>query len=245
MQLAKSTFVNDGGLVSDGPLFIMRQSDAYDKVTALYEAKTPAKLGILGGTFDPIHNGHIMCAEEATHQLNLDALLLIPTGKPAFKFKQPITPGKHRLAMCQLATKHVRRLALSAMEVARPGITYTAETLAIIRQCFPECVKLYFIAGADSIYALPTWKDSHYLAEVATYVCFDRAGRHSVSECVQNARMHGFEVEMIAAPKVNISSSWLRQQVRLGLPIEDFVNAGVAQYIYDHNLYVEDAGHNK
>ena len=110
----------------------------------------PCRLGIMGGTFDPIHNGHLACAEQAREDLGLDVILFIPTGNPVFKRGQRIAPASDRLAMCRAAIADNPYFDVSDIEIARGGDTYTIDTLRTLRGHFPPNVELYFLAGADS-----------------------------------------------------------------------------------------------
>ena len=131
------------------------------------------RLGIMGGTFDPIHYGHLVTAEQARESLDLDAVLFMPAGSPAFKLDKPVTPAEDRYAMTVLATAANPAFLASRFEIDRPGVTYTADTLHALRDFYPPQVKLYFITGADAIIDIVTWHDAERIAELATFI--DRA----------------------------------------------------------------------
>ena len=114
------------------------------------------RLGIMGGTFDPIHYGHLVTAEQARESLDLDAVLFMPAGTPAFKLDKPVTPAEDRYAMTVLATAANPAFLASRFEIDRPGVTYTADTLRALRDFYPPQVKLYFITGADAIIDIVT-----------------------------------------------------------------------------------------
>ena len=118
------------------------------------------RLGIMGGTFDPIHYGHLVTAEQARESLDLDAVLFMPAGSPAFKLDKPVTPAEDRYAMTVLATAANPAFLASRFEIDRPGVTYTADTLHALRDFYPPQVKLYFITGADAIIDIVTWHDA-------------------------------------------------------------------------------------
>lgn len=118
------------------------------------------RLGIMGGTFDPIHYGHLVTAEQARESLDLDAVLFMPAGSPAFKLDKPVTPAEDRYAMTVLATAANPAFLASRFEIDRPGVTYTADTLHALRDFYPSQVKLYFITGADAIIDIVTWHDA-------------------------------------------------------------------------------------
>ena len=130
---------------------------AVDALAQRARAGTLARLGIMGGTFDPPHLGHLACAEEALEAFGLDAVLFVPTGRPAFKQDRPVTPGKVRLAMVAAAVAGNPAFAVSALEVERPGITYAVDTLRELREELPG-VELVFIVGADAALTLPRWR---------------------------------------------------------------------------------------
>ena len=125
------------------------------------------RLGIMGGTFDPIHYGHLVTAEQARESLDLDAVLFMPAGSPAFKLDKPVTPAEDRYAMTVLATAANPAFLASRFEIDRPGVTYTADTLHALRDFYPSQVKLYFITGADAIIDIVTWHDAERIAELA------------------------------------------------------------------------------
>ena len=134
------------------------------------------RLGIMGGTFDPIHYGHLVTAEQARESLDLDAVLFMPAGSPAFKLDKPVTPAEDRYAMTVLATAANPAFLASRFEIDRPGVTYTADTLHALRDFYPPQVKLYFITGADAIIDIVTWHDAERIAELATFIAATRPG---------------------------------------------------------------------
>lgn len=124
------------------------------------------RLGIMGGTFDPIHYGHLVTAEQARESLDLDAVLFMPAGSPAFKLDKPVTPAEDRYAMTVLATAANPAFLASRFEIDRAGVTYTADTLRALREFYPPQVKLYFITGADAIIDIVTWHNADEIAEL-------------------------------------------------------------------------------
>ena len=138
------------------------------------------RLGIMGGTFDPIHYGHLVTAEQARESLDLDAVLFMPAGSPAFKLDKPVTPAEDRYAMTVLATAANPAFLASRFEIDRPGVTYTADTLHALRDFYPPQVKLYFITGADAIIDIVTWHNASEIAELATFIAATRPGLTSI-----------------------------------------------------------------
>ena len=173
------------------------------------------QIGVFGGTFDPIHNGHLNTAKAVADKLGLDQVLFVPTGESYQK--QGVTPAEHRLAMTQLATKVDPRFAVSRVDVDRPGPTYTVDTLRDIGAQNPGA-DLHFIAGADSIANMHTWKDHHQLSQLANIVGVDRAEGSG-------------------------SSTEVRQLVGQGHPVGHLVPSEVARYIADNGLYRQGATH--
>ena len=125
------------------------------------------RLGIMGGTFDPIHNGHLVAAEQAFDDLSLDLVVFMPAGRPAFKQDRNVSSGEDRYAMTLLATADNPHFVASRFEVDREGITYTADTLRLLRSLYPENVEFYFITGADAITEIVKWRDAQDIARLA------------------------------------------------------------------------------
>ena len=154
-------------------------SKRFDKLGA--DGK-PSRLGIMGGTFDPIHNGHLRIAEEVREQLGLDAVLFVPTGNPVFKRDQKVTDAQVRLARVRRAVAGNPHFDVSSIEVERPGSTYTVDTLRELRAHYPENVEFYFIVGSDTAATVAKWRSC---AEVADNFR-DANGRWDVAQEIQN-----------------------------------------------------------
>ena len=194
------------------------------------------RLGIMGGTFDPPHLGHLACAEEALEAFGLDAVLFVPTGRPAFKQDRPVTPGKVRLAMVAAAVAGNPAFAVSALEVERPGITYAVDTLRELREELPG-VELVFIVGADAALTLPRWRKSVELAHLAAFAAATRPGFELGEQALRDLREHGFDVRPFAVPGLDISSSALRRRVYAGRTIRYLVPEAVRKIIEEESLY--------
>ncbi len=196
------------------------------------------RLGVMGGTFDPIHNGHLVAAEQAAHDLKLDVVVFVPAGSPAFKQQRKVSSAEDRLAMTLLATADNPRFLVSRVEVDRPGITYTVDTLQLLRDHYPANVDLYFITGADAISDILRWRDADRIASLAHLVGATRPGydleraRASLSQSGLDFQVHYLEV-----PALAISSSDLRARVASGQSIRYLTKDSVLGYVDKRGLY--------
>jgi nicotinate-nucleotide adenylyltransferase len=199
------------------------------------------RVGVLGGTFDPPHLGHLILAQEAVQTLGLSEVLFVPTGEPWRKAGRELSPRDHRLAMVRLAVGDNPQLAVSTAEVDRPGPSYSAETLAELREQFGSETELFFIMGADSLTDFPHWHEPHRILElarlaVAERVPLDDAGlQEGIPEELAEALRE--RVVWVPMPLVAISASAVRERVRRGLSIRYWVSPAVEEYIHDHGLY--------
>lgn len=194
----------------------------------------------MGGTFDPIHLGHLVTAEEALVQFNLDRVLFMPTGHPAAKADTPVSPAEHRYLMTVLATAANPDFDVSRLEVDRPGTTYTIDTLVAMRQMHGPGTELFFITGADAVWEIVTWKDAEHVADLATFIAATRPGY----DCEAAMRAHQeaatkFRIEWIEVPALAISSTDVRVRVAERRPIRYLTTESVAAYIEKHGLYRE------
>ena len=209
---------------------------AVDALAQRARAGTLARLGIMGGTFDPPHLGHLACAEEALEAFGLDAVLFVPTGRPAFKQDRLVTAGEVRLAMVAAAVAGNPAFAVSALEVERPGVTYAVDTLRELREELPG-VELVFIVGADAALTLPRWRKSVELAHLAAFAVATRPGFELGEQVLRDLREHGFDVRPFAVPGLDISSSALRRRVYSGRTIRYLVPEAVRKIIEEESLY--------
>ncbi|WP_276313775.1 nicotinate-nucleotide adenylyltransferase [Antribacter gilvus] len=189
------------------------------------------RIGVMGGTFDPIHHGHLVAASEAAAHLGLDEVVFVPTGRPGFKQHQDVTPAEHRYLMSVVATASNPRFTVSRVDIDRPGLTYTVDTLRDLREQRPGA-DLYFISGADAIEQILTWKDAEKLWDMAHFVAVTRPG-HRLS--VDGLPVGG--VTTLEVPALAISSTDCRRRARAGQPVWYLVPDGVVQYIAKHGLY--------
>jgi len=195
------------------------------------------RLGILGGTFDPPHIAHLVMADQARSQLNLSRVLVVLAGQPPHKLGRPVTPIEHRLAMTQLAIADDPSLALSRVEVDRPGPHYTVDTLAELRAARPED-DLYLLIGSDSLRDLMAWRDPARIVAQARLAVMRRPDAEPDMRALEVA-LPGISarVEWVDAPWLDISSSDIQRRVRAGLSIRHLVPTTVERYIVEHGLY--------
>ncbi len=200
--------------------------------------KTHKRIGVLGGTFDPIHIGHLILAVEARHQLQLDRVYLAPAGDPPHKQDNPISPVRHRLAMCRLAVADDSEIDISLIDAERPGPHYTSDMLRLLRARVDAQAQLFFLMGLDSLRDLPTWHEPLWLVRNCRLVALQR---HDVEIDwpALEALLPGVRARVVILdmPEVEFASSVLRERVRSGQPIRYQVPHAVERYIREHGLY--------
>jgi nicotinate-nucleotide adenylyltransferase len=201
------------------------------------------RLGVLGGTFDPPHLGHLILAEEARLALELDQVLFVPAGAPWRKADRKLSPREDRLAMVQLAVGDSLYFAVSILEIEREGPSYTADTLAVLRDQFGPDTELFFIIGADSLADFPHWHEPQRILEFARLAVAERPAseEEQVDEALTEdlARAMRERVVWLRMPLIGISASAVRERVQNGLSIRYWVPPAVEEYIRQHRLYVE------
>lgn len=193
-----------------------------------------SRIGVMGGTFDPIHHGHLVAASEAAADLELDEVVFVPTGRPALKQEPRVTPAEHRYLMTVIATASNPRFTVSRVDIDRPGLTFTVDTLRDLKAERPTA-DLYFITGADALEQILTWKDSDQLWDMAHFVGVTRPGHTASLETFPPGA-----VSMLEVPALAISSTDCRARARAGEPVWYLVPDGVVQYITKHRLYRGD-----
>lgn len=197
------------------------------------------RLGIMGGTFDPIHYGHLVTAEQAREALDLDLVLFMPAGSPAFKQDKRVTDPEDRYAMTVLATAANPAFYASRFEIDRPGVTYTVDTLCALREHYPDNVELYFITGADAIMDILAWHDAKRIASLATLIAATRPGYDIETAKVRiSSSGLGFDVRYIEIPALAISSSDIRDLVASGKSARYLTSESVMGYIRKNGLYL-------
>ncbi|WP_454043440.1 nicotinate-nucleotide adenylyltransferase [Cellulosimicrobium sp. Marseille-Q8652] len=189
------------------------------------------RLGVMGGTFDPIHHGHLVAASEAAARFDLDEVVFVPTGNPSFKQHQKVSPAEHRYLMTVIATASNPRFTVSRVDVDRPGLTFTVDTLRDLRDARPDA-ELFFISGADAIEQILTWKDADELWKMAHFVAVTRPDHPLSVDGLPPGVVTTLEV-----PALAISSTDCRRRAQAGQPVWYLVPDGVVQYIAKHGLY--------
>ncbi|MBR5337309.1 MAG: nicotinate-nucleotide adenylyltransferase [Lachnospiraceae bacterium] len=197
------------------------------------------KIGIMGGTFNPIHNGHLILAESAYEQFHLDTVVFLPSGNPPHKADISYIDSQHRCNMVELAIKDNSHFEMSLEEVLRPGITYTSDTLLTMKSNDPYG-ELFFIIGADSLYTFETWHEPDVICRQCTILVATREGHDSadVEEKIEELR-NRFEADIfrIVSPDFDISSRLVRERIISERSIRYFVPRPVEEYIREHGLY--------
>ncbi len=197
------------------------------------------KTGILGGTFDPIHNGHLEIAEEARTYLNLTEVLFLPAGQPWMKSDRQISPARHRVEMIRLAIEGRPYAKLSTIEIEHKGPSYTVNTVARLKAQSGGASDLYFIIGWDSLVQLPRWKGPSKLIQMCFLVAVPRPGYTRPEMKKLEAEIPGLskKVVLLNKPRIDISATDIRNRVAQGLSIADMVPEKVARYIKEKGLY--------
>jgi nicotinate-nucleotide adenylyltransferase len=198
------------------------------------------RVGILGGTFNPPHIAHLVCAQEAHGELGLDQVLFIPARVPPHKPVEHEPGAEHRLELCRRAVGDDQRFAVSDLELRREGPSYTVDTLEELSSQ-PSKPELFLIVGGDIAVGLPRWRQPERVLELATLAIAKRQGtpRAEVQDILGTLE-GGQRSRFFAMPRVGVSSTMIRRRVRGGQPIRYLVPDDVAGYIEDHKLYAED-----
>ena len=198
------------------------------------------RLGILGGTFDPVHRGHLALAHAALDELGLDEVLFLPAGQPWRKAGRMIASNEHRLAMLRRALEGEAAFRVSMMELERPGPSYTADTLEALRDDRPED-ELFFLLGEDALMDLPNWARPQRILELARLAVVRRAdtSAEALEETERRVPGLGERVIWLKMPAVAVSATEIRERVREGQAIGGLVPATVEEYIRKQGLYRE------
>lgn len=206
--------------------------------SAVFLSKQGARIGIMGGTFDPIHVGHLLLAEQVYDALELDGVLFVPAGNPSFKQDRKVSSAQDRLAMVELAVADNPHFAVSDMEVRREGVTYTVDTLEALGEELPSDVRLFFIMGSDTLATLHHWRSADRLAGLATFVGVDRPGDVTVSDDELGVLARaGFDVEMVQVPAFEVSSSEVRRRLAAGKSVRYLMPLAAIEYLEEHGMY--------
>ena len=195
------------------------------------------RIGILGGTFNPPHLGHLICGQEALLQLDLDRILMIPAGLPPHKPVDEDPGPVHRLELCRRAVQGDERFEVSALEMERDGPSYTVDTLAKLHQIAPDS-ELYLILGGDAAAGLSAWRDPERVLSLATLAIARRRGTSREAIDITLSQVRGGErARFVRMPRIEISSTEIRERVQRHQSIKYLVPDAVASYIDEHQLY--------
>jgi nicotinate-nucleotide adenylyltransferase len=190
----------------------------------------------MGGTFDPIHYGHLVTAEEALWQFSLDEVLFVPTGLPWMKDQPEVSPAEHRYLMTVIAISSNPHFRVSRLEIERGGPTYTVDTLKALKGEYGEKTELFFVTGADAMLEIFGWKDPEDALELARFIAATRPG-YDIARFEREAPTRHPNVEVMTVPALAISSTDIRRRVKEGSPIRYLVPEGVKTYIEKTELY--------
>lgn len=191
----------------------------------------------MGGTFDPIHHGHLVAASEVAAKFDLDEVVFVPTGRPWQKSDRDVSPAEHRYLMTVVATASNPQFTVSRVDIDRPGATYTIDTLRDLSQVYGRETELFFITGADALAQILSWKDVDELFSLAHFVGVSRPGHDLTREGLPEHRL-----SLMHIPALAISSTDCRDRVANEMPVWYLVPDGVVQYINKHNLYRSENG---
>jgi nicotinate-nucleotide adenylyltransferase len=191
------------------------------------------RVGVMGGTFDPIHHGHLVAASEVGGLFGLDEVIFVPTGQPWQKSEREVSPPEDRYLMTVIATASNPRFSVSRVDVDRGGPTYTIDTLSDLHRQRPDS-ELFFITGADALAQIVSWRDNQQLFDLAHFIGVTRPGFH-----LADAHLPEGVVSLVEVPALAISSTDCRDRVERGMPVWYLVPDGVVQYIEKRGLYRE------
>lgn len=199
-------------------------------------------LGIMGGTFDPIHIGHLQIALAVSQRLGLEEVMFIPAYIPPHKLGMNFAPAEDRYAMTELAIAPYPTFTLSDMELKRSGVSYTIETVRQLAKEHPD-EQLYFIIGADSVAQLHTWHNIHELLELAVFVAAGRPGYEGVMEEAEShlGSIARRRIMLLDTEEYDVSSTEIRSRIKDGKALTGLVPKAVEEYIYEHGLYGADS----
>lgn len=195
------------------------------------------RLGVMGGTFDPIHHGHLVAGSEVASLFELDEVVFVPTGQPWQKDGRKVSPAEDRYLMTVIATASNPRFSVNRVDIDRPGPTYTIDTLREMRELRGPDADLFFITGADALAQILTWRDAEEVFDLAHFIGVTRPGHRLTDVGLPEGK-----VSLVEVPALAISSSECRERVRAGEPIWYLVPDGIVQYINKRGLYRERQG---
>jgi nicotinate-nucleotide adenylyltransferase len=191
------------------------------------------RVGIMGGTFDPVHHGHLVAASEVASRFDLDEVVFVPTGQPWQKADEKVSSAEDRYLMTVIATAANPRFAVSRVDIDRGGPTYTVDTLRDLRRVYGPAAQLFFITGADALDKILSWKEVDEAFEEAHFIGVTRPGFE-----LSDAHLPDHAVSLVQVPAMAISSTDVRSRVAAGQPVWYLVPDGVVQYIAKRHLYL-------
>lgn len=198
------------------------------------------KIGILGGSFNPIHNGHILLAKAAYDEYKLDRIIFIPSGVQYFKKNIKMPPGSNRLDMVNLAIEDYPYFESSDMEIMRPGDTHTVDTLRELHDVYPDA-ELFFITGADILYSIETWVEPDAILELTSLIVSVRNGvmipeMEKKAEELKNR--FNAQIYFLQTPNFEVSSTLIREQIKAKGDVSNYISPKITEYIKEHELYI-------
>lgn len=199
------------------------------------------KIGIMGGTFNPIHNGHLVLANSAYKQFHLEEILFMPSKNPPHKEHKNIVSDDHRLKMISLAISDIPYFTLSTVELEREGTTYTVDTLESLWKT-KGSISFYFIIGADSLFQIETWKKPEEIMKLAKFIV---ASRYGLSNEAMNQQIeylnhtYNTNIERIKMPDIDVSSKHIRENIKNSNSVKKYIPKAVEEYIDKYDLYQE------
>ncbi|SCY84261.1 nicotinate-nucleotide adenylyltransferase [Alkaliphilus peptidifermentans] len=197
-------------------------------------------IGILGGTFDPIHLGHLYIAEAVREELSLKEIVFIPTGMPPHKLQLKVTDSFHRLKMAQIATNSNNYFSVTDIEINRQGPSFTIDTMSLLQKAYPSRTRLYFITGEDAFLTFEDWKCYQTLLSTISFVIVTRLGNrdNELNNKINNFKeLYNADITWLSIPSLEISSTDIRRRVKEGKSIKYLVSEGVELYIEKKGLY--------
>ncbi|MFE2754172.1 nicotinate-nucleotide adenylyltransferase [Actinosynnema sp. NPDC059335] len=189
------------------------------------------RIGVMGGTFDPVHHGHLVAASEVQARFDLDEVVFVPTGQPWQKGDREVSPAEDRYLMTVIATASNPRFSVSRVDIDRPGPTYTVDTLSDLKDTYPDA-DLFFITGADALEQILSWRRADRVFDLAHFIGVTRPGYELV-----DTHLPPGAVSLVEVPAMAISSTAVRDRTASGLPVWYLVPDGVVQYISKRRLY--------
>lgn len=199
-----------------------------------------SRIGIMGGTFDPIHYGHLVISEHVRSEYKLDKIIFVPAGMPPHKKQFTISKSIHRYFMTVLATIHNPNFTVSDVEVGSDSITYTVNTIQKLKELYGQDTEFYFITGADALLDIESWKEAERLLNICHFIAGTRPGHEN--EVLENKidllkEKYNADIQLIQVPALAISSTDIRNRVKNGQSIKYLVPEAIEQYIFKNGLY--------